>query len=456
MHADAPLSHGQLYSWREVDSYPEGWKKEANLPATWDLRGRSLDDVTAALRRLVRRHEPLRTTYHLVDGVPVQRVHEDVALPVERVDRVITDFGDPDRTTGALVGIPFPMTDALCWRGELVTTDGVPMFLSLSFSHLILDVWSIIELGSQFDALVRDPSTAPPTAPSPRELAHRHAEDAASGRRSAAERYWSKLLEDDHRSPALPTLPPHETKPRVQATLHSVALGGLSATAASALGVSAPAVVMALVAAGLAEHAGARRVTLNLMSSNRFTPDHRHAVGTLNQLIPVVVDVDAGLPLGEHITRTHWAAAKAYRYSSYDVDRIAAIAAEAGATGDHDGWFNQLFPCWFNYLQLDGEPCAPASLAPAELVWTPDARQYGQPFDVRVTVKGGRMSVALRTDPDVVTADGVTSILRAVALGVRRAVIEPETATKDLWDADGAELPPALFPPRPPAPPRGV
>ncbi len=448
MSVEAPLSHGQLYSWREVETYPPGWTKEANLPATWDLRGHSAARVDAALRALIARHEPLRTTYHLREGRPVQRVRTDIEPPIARVDRVITDYGDPDRTTTALVDVPFPMTEELCWRGELVSTDGEPMFLSLSFSHLILDVWSIIELSAQFSALLADPDHTPPPGPSQRELHAAQQTDAGRTKQAGAERYWRKVLADEaiHQ---LPTLPLETTRDRIQATLSSHRLGGLAAQAANQHGVTAPAVLVALVAAGLAEYTGAERVAISLMSSNRFAPEFQHAVGTLNQLVPVVTTVDPGATLAEHIRRTHWAGVRAYRHSSYDVDRIAALAAEAGHQGPHDCWFNHLFQGWFNYLQFDDQPGDPADETPAELAWTPVARKYGQPFDVRVTVRGGRTSVALRTDPDVVDADGLTAILRAVALGTRRAVTEPDSALKELWSP--ADLPAALFPPDPPA-----
>jgi hypothetical protein len=448
---EAPLSFGQLYSWREVETYPPGWQQAANLPATWDLRGFSAEEVMAALRQLVAWHEPLRTTYHVRSDVPVQQIHPEVSLPIDRVDRVITDYGDPDRTTTELLEIPFSMTGGLCWRGVLVTTDGAPMFLSLSFSHLILDVWSTVELGAQFQALLADPGSAEIAArigPSPRELAERQRDEVARGRHNGAERYWRRVLTDDlvHQ---LPTLPPGATRHRIQATLHSHRLGGIVAQAARLHGVTAPAVLMALVSAGLGEHTGAGRVAVSLMSSNRFAPEFQHTVGTLNQLIPVVASVDSRLSLAEHITRLHWAGAKAYRYSSYDIDRVAELAAETGALGSHDCWFNHLFQCWFNYLQLDTHPSDPAAQDPAELIWTPVARQYGQPFDVRVSVRSGRTSIALRVDPKVINGDGVTTILRAVALGAQRAVTDPDTTLKDLWSAPHDPLPPPLFPTNP-------
>jgi hypothetical protein len=438
---EAPLSFGQLYSWREVDSYPAGWRSEANLPATWDVRGFSAERVTAALDRLFAWHEPLRTTFHLRDGVPVQRVHDDLQPPIERVRRIITSRRDAERTTAELIAIPFPMTGGLCWRGRLVSWRGKPVFLSLSFSHLILDVWSVQELHTQFRGLLAspdDPAIGRRVGPSPQQLAGEQRADSGARRQQSAERYWQRVLAEP--TVPLPVLPSGAERNRIQATLHSTQLGVQTGQAARALGVTPPAVLAALVAAGLSRQLGTDRVVLSLMSSNRFAPEHRQVVGTMNQLIPVLVNVDAQASLAEHITRLHWAGAKAYRYSCYDVDRVTELAGPGVG-------FNDLFPCWFNYLQLDTEQPKRSDRSSAELVWTPVARQYGQPFDVRVTARGGRTSVALRVDPEVIPAAGLLDILRLVAAGVRRAALDPQVPLAALWQADQL-LPATLFPRR--------
>ena len=96
---------------------------------------------------------------------------------IEVADRQITDFGDPIRTTETLAAQEIPMTGGPCWRGSLVTTDGAPMFLSLAFSHLILDVWSMIELERRFRILVEDPEAGLDAGASQRDLsAAQHAE----------------------------------------------------------------------------------------------------------------------------------------------------------------------------------------------------------------------------------------------------------------------------------------
>lgn len=453
MGADAPLSFGQLYSWREIDSYPAAWKGEANLSATWDVRGFGAERVELALRQLFDWHEPLRTTYHLRDGVPVQRVHEDLQLPIERVKRLITSRRDAERTTAELLAVPFPMTGELCWRGRLVSWRNSPVFLALSFSHLILDVWSVQELYTQFRGLLanpNDPTIAARRGPSPRQLADEQHTEAGIRRQQSAERYWQEMLAE--RTVRLPVLAAGAERNRIQATLTSGQLSAQTAKVARELGVTPPAVLAALVAAGLSRQLGTDQVVMSLMSSNRFAPGHRHVVGTMNQLIPVAIPVDEYTPLAQHITKLHWASARAYRYSSYDLDRVAALTTGSTSPDVATSRFNDLFPCWFNYLQLDADRPNPADRSPATLEWTPVARQYGQPFDVRVTARGGRTSLAIRVDPQLIPADGLLEIMRLVAAGVRQAGEDPRVSLAELWQYP-AELSTSLYPRRLPEPP---
>ncbi|MGX7825904.1 condensation domain-containing protein [Actinokineospora sp. 24-640] len=445
MSVEAPLNNGQLWSWRDVDRYPPAWRTDANLPVLWDLRGMPAAAVETALRRVTARHDALRTTYHLRDGLPVQRVRPTAVLPLEREDREITDYGDPDRVLAALAARPFAMTGELGWRGHLVSTGGAPMFLALVYSHLIVDVWSTHHIQDDFRALVADPDAPDPDGPSPRELAAAQRGPDWRPRQAESERYWRRVLTDDI-GRCFPTLPHRAQRPRVELTLHSHRLGGLAARAARGLGVSAPSVLLACTVAALAHYLDTRRVTMSVMASNRFSPEHQQVVGTMNQLVPVMSDVDPDEPLSALVKRVHWASAKAYRHSCYDTDAIAAIAAEVLGPVEHDCWFNHLFRGWFNYLQLDREPADPAAETPAELVWTPAdrAQPYGQPFRVRVAASQGRTSAILLADPEILPSAAAAGILRAMAIGARQAAADPAAPVSGLWR--GAALEPALFP----------
>ena len=71
MPIDAPLTFGQLSTWRSVETFAADRLAEVNVFDTCDLRslpGLRTDTVLEALRCLTEEHEALRTTYHLVDG----------------------------------------------------------------------------------------------------------------------------------------------------------------------------------------------------------------------------------------------------------------------------------------------------------------------------------------------------------------------------------------------------
>ncbi|TCK22282.1 condensation domain-containing protein [Pseudonocardia endophytica] len=446
MSVEAALSHGQLYSWREIETYPPSCMKEANVPATLDLRGIPTDRVEHALSRLVAWHEILRTTYHTESGAPVQRIHDDVEIPVERIDRRIGP-AEVGELTEDFLAVAIPMTGGLLWRALLVSTDGEPMLLVFSFSHLISDVWTSLEVVRQFGRLVEDPDAPDPGTPSQREVGAAQHDPAFARRQEAAERYWAEHWAGVDGLPGLlrlPTLPYDTTKERIQATLRSGLLGSLAAEAAQRHRTTVPAALLAMLTAALARHTGAHRIPVGVMSSNRFPPSYRQALGTFNQLMPVVVEVDGAGSLGDHLTAVHWTVTKAYRHSCYDIDRVARQAAERGAQGDHDCWFNHQFPFWFNYVQLDDEPPAGHD-EPAEVTWTPAPRACGQPIDVRVNLLRGTTEIRLRTDPDVVDADGLAGILRTVAAGTARAATGLPSRVDDLWEAVD-DVPDALFP----------
>lgn len=458
MATDAPLTFGQLSTWRSIETFARDRLMEVNVPATWDLRGLATDQVLAAFQGLVDRHPSLRTTYHDVDGQPVQHVHEGVEPRIEVVERDRVEPGDPARATRDLYAIPFPVSDDLGWHGRLVTVHGEPVFLALSLSHMVVDLWSVQELEADFRRLVADPGAPVTPGLSPVDLAAVQRSEAWQSRRRGADKYWQKLLAN---GPVrnLPALPDRPAERRIQATLSSHRLAALAAEAARLHSVSPQSVLMAATGAALAQVIGADRVMVSLMSNNRFDPEWRPIISTMNQLIPLICDIDPQTSLAKFVGRAHWGALMAYRYACYDVDRaaelIAGSAAANGASFNHD--------CWFNYL-IESEqapdptagPATPAQLAgpamPAELAWTSPARDAGHPFYVRITGQD-RMVIGLRVDPDLIPADTAVHVLRTMSLAVHRLVTDPESTVGALDDVGSDALAPWTFPSELPDPP---
>src|SRR5262249_40384717 len=80
-----PLSFAQQRLWF-LDQYAPGsaaWNVGTALRLVGELNGAAL---VAAMERIVERHEILRTTFPVVDGVPAQQIHDEVRMPVVHAD----------------------------------------------------------------------------------------------------------------------------------------------------------------------------------------------------------------------------------------------------------------------------------------------------------------------------------------------------------------------------------
>lgn len=87
-----PLSSAQtrLYVLHQLDEAGLGY----NMPAAFQLAG-PLDKerLEAAFQSLINRHEALRTSFTVVDGEPMQEIHDEVSFSVSCED---TDEGRAD------------------------------------------------------------------------------------------------------------------------------------------------------------------------------------------------------------------------------------------------------------------------------------------------------------------------------------------------------------------------
>ena len=182
----------------------EGELTAYNMPFAWHLRGPLQPDaVRRALEACVRRHEPLRTRFIVVDGEPRQVVQE-----IARFELPVEDLRDlsPDRRAEQVMTRcqreterPFDLTTDLLLRAVLLKLDEHEHVLLTTMHHIASDGWSISvlwrELGLHYDACCRgDDLELPP-------LPVRYADYAAWQRReldgSRVERlvdYWRGQL----------------------------------------------------------------------------------------------------------------------------------------------------------------------------------------------------------------------------------------------------------------------
>jgi len=215
-----PASIAQQRVWFLDQLEPEG-AAAYNVPLSRRLRG-PLD--TAALERalsaLVARHEPLRTTFTVLDGVPHQLIGPARALELEVVD--LGAESDPEARALELVEqdatTPFDLATGPLLRARLLRLAAEDHVLSLTLHHNVVDGWSAgvlnRELAELYGAFVEGREPALP------ELEIQYGDYAAWQREWIAEggldrqlEFWKQYLAG---APALLELPTDHPRPSRQ------------------------------------------------------------------------------------------------------------------------------------------------------------------------------------------------------------------------------------------------
>ncbi|WP_410643743.1 amino acid adenylation domain-containing protein [Amycolatopsis sp. lyj-346] len=136
-----PLSFAQRRLW--FLNHLEGPSATYNMPLVLTIDG-PLDRaaLTAALRDVVQRHEPLRTIYPAGDGSPEQVV-VDLAADWQALEVVEVDEERRAEAVDEVVRQPFDVMTTLPWHARLLVTAPQRHTLVLVLHHIAADGWSL-------------------------------------------------------------------------------------------------------------------------------------------------------------------------------------------------------------------------------------------------------------------------------------------------------------------------
>src|SRR5262249_48432285 len=145
-----------------------------NVPIVLQIEGR-LDTraLEQSLNEIVRRHEPLRTVFEAVNGVPVQRITPPAPLNLPIIHVAATPDGT--RIEHALtlaqreIEKPFELERGPLFRAQVLRLGETEHLLVLTVHHSVFDGWSIgilyRELAGLYGAFSTDqPSPLPDVA----------------------------------------------------------------------------------------------------------------------------------------------------------------------------------------------------------------------------------------------------------------------------------------------------
>ncbi len=129
----------------------------------------------------MRRHESLRTTFHTLDGQPVQKIHPQLLLALPLTD-LRKSPGESPETTAARLTLqesrrPFDPIKGPLIRAQLLQLADVEYRLLITQHHIITDAWSLNlilkELAALYTAYAQEkPSPLPELTLQYRDFAH--------------------------------------------------------------------------------------------------------------------------------------------------------------------------------------------------------------------------------------------------------------------------------------------
>lgn len=446
--ATGPLTYGQrdTYAWVTVGA------DHLSTLLFWRVRlpdGVRTDDITAALRVLLARHESLRTNYlqgplQLISGsgeLLVDMYQIPSVLRNEPVSTIEDLLVSEMRIKGIDLAIDLPI------RVSIATVDGEPVAAAFLCSHLAADLGSMAVLGTEFGELLAMSMVGIPLPADephrwqPLDQAEFEQTPAALRRNTAAVKYWADHLRTSPGAMYPMPAPDEPIAEHLSGFLHSAAGGHALAKIVDRVGTGRQIVLLAAVCAVMSVRTGIRHCVFALMSSNRFRQRLHGYVGALAQDSLLAFDID-GDDFDEVVRRVAAATLTANTHCLYDIDDLMAvmdeIGHERGIAFNRDFSFNNVS----DYMTLEvGETEVPDD-TPTSIQWQ-SWRYFPEMLMCHPVALGSQLVVALTGNQRHVgkaelelLLGGVERLLVAAADGVvplekLAEIIDVEPARRD-------------------------
>jgi tyrocidine synthetase-3 len=145
-----PLSAAQkrLYIVQTMDPTGAGYNNPQSVTLQGDI---DLSRLEHAFQTLIRRHESLRTSFHMIDDEPVQKVHDTVEFSIGQIG--------PIGPIGPIV--PFELSEAPLFRVVVLKQGEDTYHLVLDMHHIITDGTSMVMMIRELAALYNGMELAP-------------------------------------------------------------------------------------------------------------------------------------------------------------------------------------------------------------------------------------------------------------------------------------------------------
>ena len=287
---EIPLSFAQQRLWFLAQM--EGVSEVYHMPQSLRLHGKlDRSSLKRALDRIVYRHEALRTTFHSVNGQPIQRVHasgDGFALQ----EHDLSASAEPETELKLLARhearIPFDLESGPLIRGRLIGMAVQEHVLLITMHHIVSDGWSlgvfIRELSSLYHAYHNGGEDPLP----PLDIQYADyaiwQQQRLNGEELQQEReYWCRALEGAPASLDLPTDRPRPVQQSFDGSFLPIQLDASLTRELKILAHRNEMTLYMLVAAAwaivLSRLSGQEEVVIGTVSANRARPELEGLIG---------------------------------------------------------------------------------------------------------------------------------------------------------------------------------
>lgn len=371
--SDHPLSSAQTRMFLAARMAPGALTY--NMPsATWLQGVLDPDRVRLAVRRLVERHEPLRTTFTVRDGEVRQRI-ADAASPVDlplaftRLDGTATPDGDALEGVGALMAgfvRPFDLEAGPLFRMEVVAC-GAGSLLLFDIHHIVADATSVEVLTRDFSALYGGE-----LEPLERQYAdyvhHAVGADVEQALEVSTAAVVAELVDAPSADVLASDHPRGERAPAAGRV--SLRLGASRLAAVQSLAETHQAtpfmVLLSAWGAVLGRHGACDDLVIGAPVTGRTLPETLEMVGMFVNLMPLRIRPRAAASFGDHLAAVRASVLQALTHQDVPFERVVERLGLRRSPGRHP-----LFDISFDYhnmqhhdVAIDGIEARPVALKP--------------------------------------------------------------------------------------------
>ncbi|HZF08651.1 MAG TPA: amino acid adenylation domain-containing protein [Thermoanaerobaculia bacterium] len=395
-----------------------------------------------ALTEVVRRHEVLRTVFHVggdLERGPVQVIREPRPVDLPRIDLTAVELGmreaEVQRLAVAEAGQAFDLAHGPLWRATLLVQEPEQHVLLFTLHHVICDAWSMGVLVREVNALYEAFRQGRPN-PLP-DLPIQYADFALwqrqqlSGDKLARELgYWRERLAG---APALLDLPVDRPRPPVQSfrgSSEAQRFEGEVAESLRALSQSAGATLymtlLAAFSALLARYSGQLDINVGMPIAGRNRRETEGLIGFFVNTLVLRHDLRGDPGFHEMLERVRQVVLAGLAHSDLPFEMLVGdLQPERSLSSE------PLFQVVANFHYLPNED----TLAPSSLRWRSlEVAQDQVHFDLILSgmEERGGLRVTLEYRTDLFDLATVCRMLGHLATLLGEAVREPEIRLSDL------------------------